>query len=49
MYLFRPHIKTEGLTANIIEFLSSSDLQLWRTQQAPPSRLSDLLSARARD
>ena len=41
MDIFRPHIKREGLTANISEFLSSSDLQLWGTQQAPPSRLRD--------
>ena len=41
MYIFRPHVKTEGLTANIFDFPSSSDLQLWGTQQAPPSRLSD--------
>ena len=31
MDIFRPHIKTEGLTAKIFEFLSSSDLQLWGT------------------
>ena len=41
MYIFRPHVKTEGLTANIFDFPSSSDLQLWGTQQAPLSRLSD--------
>ena len=40
MYLFRPHIKIEGLTVYIFEFLSVL-LEVQGTQQAPPSRLSD--------